>query len=299
MAYRKLTDHVGFITGAVNIGVIDIGEGGVVLIDSGLETRVAERILKTLEQDNLFPLAVINTHGHADHCGGNTHLQEETGLEIYASVREKPLIENPWLEPQYLFAGAEPISDLKNKFLQAEPSQVDHEIEIARDCLKIQGRELEIVPLTGHSPGQIGVGFEGVLFTADSYFSSRVLNRHPLPFLMNAKEFLETLDFLENSDYDFYLSSHGSPQQEISDIIDNNRERVLNIIDFISRSLQRQSETRDLIEQVLNNWEIETEDVQGYCLNRIMILSCLSYLREKDNFQVDASNQGLFWQQKD
>ncbi len=299
MAYRKLTDNVGYITGAVNIGVINTGDGGVVLIDSGLETRVAKRILKTLEGENLFPLAVINTHGHADHCGGNAYLREETGLDIYASSQETPIIENPWLEPQYLFSGAEPISALENKFLQAEPSRVDQQIELAKTRVQIQGSELEIVPLPGHSPGQIGVGYEGVLFTADSYFSLQVLNRHPLPFLMNAEKFLETLNFLENSDYDIYLSSHGNPQENITEIIVNNRERVKNIIDFISRNLQREQETRELVEQVLNHWEIETEDVQGYCLNRTIILACLSYLCENNSFQVHASNQGLFWQNKE
>ena len=297
MAYRKIKENIGFIPGAVNVGVIHVGNGGVVLIDSGLEARVAKKILKSLEKENLFPLAVINTHSHADHCGGNAYLKQNTGLEIYASTKASPVIENPWLEPHYLFAGAEPISELKNKFLQAQPSEVDHTIELNRNKLNIDGITLGVIPLPGHAPGQIGVSYKGVLFTGDSYFSSKVLERHPLPFMMSAEKFLQTLRFLEKSDYDSYLSSHGRLQKDISEITAKNIQRTEDIIEFLSKKLQRKLETRDLVSRVCKHWGVEIESVQDYYLNRTVILACLSYLRGKNNLRLQSTSGGIFWQQ--
>ena len=43
------------------------------VIDPGLEP---EKITDCLEEEGLSVAAILNTHGHADHIGGNGHLKE-------------------------------------------------------------------------------------------------------------------------------------------------------------------------------------------------------------------------------
>ncbi|MEN6449874.1 MAG: MBL fold metallo-hydrolase [Thermoguttaceae bacterium] len=49
------------------------GHGDCVVIDPGLDP---EQILRHLDQRRLTPAAILNTHGHCDHVGGNATLKE-------------------------------------------------------------------------------------------------------------------------------------------------------------------------------------------------------------------------------
>jgi glyoxylase-like metal-dependent hydrolase (beta-lactamase superfamily II) len=44
---------------------------GAVLIDAGQDRDQAKRLLRACEAAGLTPCAIINTHAHADHFGGN------------------------------------------------------------------------------------------------------------------------------------------------------------------------------------------------------------------------------------
>ena len=49
------------------------GRGDCVVVDPGLEPQ---KIIRFLEQHQLVPVALLNTHGHSDHIAGNAALKE-------------------------------------------------------------------------------------------------------------------------------------------------------------------------------------------------------------------------------
>jgi len=133
MELKKITELVYYIPNPANIGVVKDGEKSVILIDTGLDDDTGKKVLRLLEENGLFPKAIVNTHSHADHCGGNRYIKERTGATIYASEIESAIIQYPLLEPLYLFSGASPLRDLRNKFLMAQSSSVDHVIKKMRE----------------------------------------------------------------------------------------------------------------------------------------------------------------------
>jgi len=204
---KQITEDVYYIPNPTNIGVIRDGETAI-LIDSGLDDDTGKRILRTLEKYGLSLEAIINTHFHADHCGGNAYLKEKTGAKIYAPEIESAIIQYPYLEPFCLFSGANPIKDLKNKFLMAKPSQVDYVIKNNEDKLSFDEIEVGIVRLPGHSPNQIGIEIEDILFCADSVFSEDILRKYKIPFCVDIDKQKKTLNFLKNIKYRFYVPSY-------------------------------------------------------------------------------------------
>ena len=48
------------------------------LIDSGNNKEAARKILKTVREQGWEVKAIINTHSHADHCGGNLFIADRT-----------------------------------------------------------------------------------------------------------------------------------------------------------------------------------------------------------------------------
>ena len=58
-----------------------------VVIDPGLEW---EKIVRHLEKAKLTPAAILNTHGHSDHIGGNGAIKKRWPHSRWSSARRTP-----------------------------------------------------------------------------------------------------------------------------------------------------------------------------------------------------------------
>jgi len=112
----------------------------VLVIDPGLEPDL---ILEFLSDQGLTPAALLCTHGHGDHIGGNAALKEaypEAPLIIGAT--EAPLLTNAHLN---LSAGfGMPITSPPADSTVREGDVIDQ-----------AGIQLEVLDVPGHSPGHV------------------------------------------------------------------------------------------------------------------------------------------------
>ena len=243
-----------YIDGAVNIGVIrdPVQRDKCILIDTGMDDDSGKKILKLLNESGMTPSAIINTHSHADHCGGNSIIRSRTGAAIYAPVFDCGIIEYPELEPFYLFSAA-PLKELDTKFLKAKPSKVDHVIGFGE--LNIGNIGLQILSLKGHTPHMIGVASsDGVLFAGDAFFSTEIIEKYGLPYFSDIKETLKTLEYFENLEYHYYIPCHGrlleNPRQTVAANIKVINDTVQLILDSCSASyLDREAIAAGIIEK--------------------------------------------------
>ena len=81
---------------STNIGVV-FSNDEIFLIDSGQSEEDGKLIAETLS--SLFPekkiKAVIQTHSHADHCGGSLYLKKNLETQIWASAESARIMEVP------------------------------------------------------------------------------------------------------------------------------------------------------------------------------------------------------------
>ncbi len=296
MELKKITERVYYITNPANIGVVKDGEKSVILIDSGLDDDAGKKVLKLLEENGLFPKAIINTHSHADHCGGNRYIKEKTGATIYAPEVESAIIQYPSLEPIYLFSGASPLKDLQNKFLMAKPSNVDYVIKKDEKRLKFDEVELNIIPLPGHATNQIGIGADDVLFCADSIFSEDVLKRHKVPFYVDIDKTRETLRFLRDSRYKFYVPSHAEPRESLAELADANLEAIDGVERYLLDGFHGRKTTEQVLKEVCDHYEIKMKGVQQYYLMNTVAMAYLSSLHTRGKLKADVRDNSLFWE---
>jgi glyoxylase-like metal-dependent hydrolase (beta-lactamase superfamily II) len=73
MTLERIAGPAHYVAGRVNIGVI-VGDGRAAFVDSGLDESTARKAAQAVEQAGLILTAILNTHAHADHCGGNAFL---------------------------------------------------------------------------------------------------------------------------------------------------------------------------------------------------------------------------------
>lgn len=210
----QLTDRVWVLPGAVNMGVVQTNSG-FVAVDTGLDKQAAKRTVKFVDgfasSASTFArlVAIINTHAHADHFGGNaTLLSRVEGVEVYAPAQEAPVIRYPVYEPQYLWQGAAPFGALRNKFLMAAPSPVHHTFD-PDETWTIDGVAFQAVALPGHAHGQCGILVDGVFFAADAYFGRLVTDKHGLPYMVDYQQTLVSARAVCEVKASWYVPGHG------------------------------------------------------------------------------------------
>jgi hydroxyacylglutathione hydrolase len=137
-----------------------------VVIDPGGD---AQRVLASLEKDNLQLSAILNTHGHFDHVGGNMALKEATGAQLMIHKLDAPML-----------AHAVQAAAAWGLTTDASPAP-DRLLEDGNtvDCGNLQ---FKVIHTPGHSQG--GCCFyiqdEDALFVGDTLFAGSI-GRTDLP----------------------------------------------------------------------------------------------------------------------
>lgn len=115
------------------------GNGECAVIDAG----EAPPVIEFLEEHNLKPDLIINTHHHGDHIGGNAEIKNKYGCKIAAPEKET----------------------LKIGYVDIPLSE--------NSALQVCGQAVQILETPGHTLGHICLYFpvSKALFSADTLFS--------------------------------------------------------------------------------------------------------------------------------
>jgi glyoxylase-like metal-dependent hydrolase (beta-lactamase superfamily II) len=276
---------VHVLRGAVNSGLVETTTG-LLAVDTGLDRGAGNRIARAAEELGRPLVAILNTHAHADHHGGNAQLVRKFGIPVYAPAVEECVIREPRYEPVYLFGGAAPVTALTSKFLQAEPSPVDHVVR-AGQTVEIDGRALEMVDLAGHSLAQIGVRVAGVLLAADGFFGREPLEKHGVPYLVDAFGWMETLRRMRGMDVAWMVPGHGEPLDDPSATLELNLAILQRAAEWLMERLRRApAGTEDLLVDFAAAFAMRLTDPPSYVLNRATLLGFLSSLERAGHARV-------------
>lgn len=142
-----------------------------VIVDPGcLEIREEQRLVAFIEQHNLKPVKLINTHLHLDHVFGSAFVADKWGLEIWAHRDDEFMIPNT-------------VNHARNfgVSMNDNPPPVNHYIN-DDDDVTFGNTTLKVIHVPGHSPG--GVAFyhqqSACLISGDILFRESV-GRSDLP----------------------------------------------------------------------------------------------------------------------
>ena len=278
-----------YLDNPTNIGIYLVNNKDVYLIDSGNNKDAGKKILKIINEHNWQVLGIINTHSHADHIGGNNVIQNRTNCAIFSSEIENSFISNTILEPSILYGGY-PFNSLLNKTLMAKESSsilIDDNIK----------NTFDVIELPGHSYNMIGLKTkDNIYFLGDSLFSEETINKYHIFYICNVKEFLNTLDKLNNLDGDLYILSHCKPVSDLDSLIKVNRDKVLEIINKIYNLCSNKITFEDILQKIFTDYNINMNENQ-YFLIGSTIKAYLTYLYDEGKISYTFLENKMYWYQ--
>ncbi|MER3455671.1 MAG: MBL fold metallo-hydrolase [candidate division GAL15 bacterium] len=293
----ELAAGCGYLPGAVNMGVVWEG-GRAVGVDTGGDRDAGRRLLRAVRARSWELMAVVNTHSHADHYGGNHYLVRQLpALRVWAPEVEEAVLRNPYLEPFFLF-GARPPEALQNKWLMAEPSPVHHVYTPEQGELQVSGLLLRVHPAHGHAVRQAALGFGPVCYAADAFFGPEVLDKYEIPFCHDVAGQLATLDRLAGWPYEWFVPGHGSPihREQLEVVLERNRRAVREATERVRAAVATGATADEVVHRVAGGLRNPPANPSTYFLLRSTVLAHLAYLLERGEVDWTVSGGVLRWE---
>ncbi len=207
--FLQCAAHTWYLRCFSNIGVFDLGDGEVILIDCGDHKKSVSDLDAALNERGWRVKLIVNTHGHTDHIVGNHHFLEKDGCAVFAPETEAFLVEHSTLEPMYFYLGI-PTNRKRNFFFKPFGTKA----EILTPEVLPAG--FELLPLPGHSLNMFGVKTpDGVWFLADAVLSEATFRDYGLPAFYDINASIKTLRRIADLSGVCFVPAHAPAVEDI------------------------------------------------------------------------------------
>ena len=291
-----LADRAWVIPGGVNIGVLANDDRQIVLVDTGLNESSAKKAIKVVREELGGDIvAVLTTHAHADHFGGNATIVKRTGAIVHAPRFDEAFLRYPLLQPASLFAGADPPDSLRGNFLLADPSPVD--AIVAPGAYEVAGIRLEAVPLFGHSPGQLGYLAGDVFFCADVVLPESVLDKYRIPYLFSLTDHLAALQRARGTSYRVAIAGHGPVLEDgqLEVAVDLNAALAQRVAEAILELTATPRTAEAVLEGILRRFDAPVVDAPSFYLLQPTVFAFLSHLNRSGEITHEVHDGRSLW----
>ncbi len=277
-----------YINCPAKIGIYQVNDKEVYLIDSGNDKDAAKKVRKILDEKNWNLLGILNTHSNADHIGGNQYLQQQMGCKVFSCGIEKAFTEYPILESSFLYGGY-PCKDLRHKFLLAKPSVVT---DFSDESFP---KEIEIIPLKGHFFDMVGFRTpDDTVFLADCLSSKETLDKYQIGFIYDVAEYLKTLETVKSIKAKIFVPAHAPATDDIAGLADVNIAKVHEIADKILSICNEPLCFETILQRLFSDYGL-TMNFEQYVLVGSTARSYLSWLKDNGKIFAVFEDNMLFW----
>ena len=301
MKLNCIKGNTYYIKGGTNTGIYKFKDGSVLLIDPGLLGVRPKKIINLLEENNLKLKYIINTHEHGDHFeGGIVLLESNPDIKVFSSEEAKVFIENPNFAADYSMGG-KANEFLNLKLFNDKNKRIKVDEVIKEGSLELNGEQFEIIKLSGHTEGSIGIlTSDKVLFVGDLFVASSMLSKFNLLLLYNVKEYLNSIGKIKDIDFEYMVIGHGKEiisKKAIDEVVKNHKESVFKYINQVMELLEDRITMDNILKNILNNNDLSC-NYKEYHYYRSTIVSIMSYLIDLKKVDYEIKNGEILYYSK-
>lgn len=301
MKLNCIKGNTYYIKGGTNTGIYKFKDGSVLLIDPGLLGMRPKKIINLLEENNLKLKYIINTHEHGDHFeGGIVLLESNPNIKVFSSEEAKVFIENPNFAADYSMGG-KANEFLNLKLFNDKNKRIKVDEVIKEGSLELNGDQFEIIKLSGHTEGSIGIlTSDKVLFVGDLFVASYMLSKFNLLLLYNVKEYLNSIEKIKDIDFEYMVIGHGKEiisKEAIDEVVKNHKESVFKYINQVMELLEDRITMDNILKNILNNNDLSC-NYKEYHFYRSTIVSIMSYLIDLKKVDYEIKNGEILYYSK-
>jgi glyoxylase-like metal-dependent hydrolase (beta-lactamase superfamily II) len=248
------------------------------IVDPGQGSKRPKELKSIVNRLNPKKTIAFITHYHSDHIsvlgeGFSTN-------EIAVSDIDAPALKDPKLRALLTFG----------YLLNQDDSILPFKAKSVTPTILISNQEnfgpLKLVPLPGHTQGQIGIITpDAVLYAGDSLFGDKVLSKYGIPYHQYPCKSVESLNTIMNllPKIETLVPSHGPivKSSEALQLVESNIKKITEVEEELKNILNEPLSLSSITNKLTSKYKSEEPEVGIYLLAENTIRGYLACLREE------------------
>lgn len=223
------------VTGCMHIPFYKLGDGKVVLMDSGFPHE-GDEIQAALEAEGLSVRAILTTHVHYDHVGNHDRFRERYGADIYMSAYDAGIAQTPLTLQACFYANS--VTEIARTYPYMV-CRADHTLPAETGTVTIDGAVFTTLHLPGHSHCHWGyVTPDDVAYIGDLLMGKTDLEATSLMFGQDWLETLRSIDRICTTSFRAYILAHSDVVEDVRELARLNREAILDQMDWVLSKME-------------------------------------------------------------